>query len=163
MASQHLAIRVLIEDTLRSVDDSVLFVYARKSDWDSLKKNNDKRCQLDLLKQTISFSDDGSSNYSKVYQVIMGFYKLDNIQGAEAETAVILDEMDLLSDQFINKLNVFSMNEEVINQDTLYTQVIEIGNIQKQPFVKINDAASGYAISFNLTAPDTFDYCSLYE
>tara|TARA_R110000868_G_scaffold300884_1_gene561332 strand:- start:295 stop:777 length:483 start_codon:yes stop_codon:yes gene_type:complete len=158
----HQAVRILVEDVVKSIDDSVLFVYGRQSDFDAKPKKQEKRVLLDLLKESLEFADD-SANLSKTFNCIIAFYKLDDLQGAEQETAIVLDEMDLLSDKFITKLNLFSLGEEVISRVKLYTQTIELKNIRKEPFVKYNDCTSGFLVRFDMVTPDLFDYCSLYD
>lgn len=156
----HQAVRTLISDTLKSIDDSVLFAYARASDFNSMGIKDDKRVRLDPLRQSLEYSE--NYNLSKQYQVVIIFYKLDSIQGAEEETATILDQMDLLSDKFLNKLNLFEFNED--STDEISTQNTEITSIRKEPIIKVTaDCVSGWVVSFNFTVPDTFDYCSLYE
>jgi len=157
----HLAVRTLISDVVKSIDDSVLFAYARASDFNSLGIKDDKRVRLDPLRQSLEFND-GSYNLSKTYTVGMVFYCLDDLQGAEEETANILDKTDELSDKFINKLNLFSFYEDTT--DEISTQNIEITGIRKEPAIKVtSDCVTGWVVQFNLTVPDTFDYCSLYE
>lgn len=157
----HHAVRTLISDTLKSVDDSVLFAYARASDFNSLGIKDDKRVRLDPLRQTLEYSE-GSYNLSKQYQVILVFYILDELQGAEEATANKLDLMDELSDKFINKLNLFAFNEDTT--DEISSQNTEITSMRKEPIIKVTaDCVTGWVLSFNFTVPDTFDYCSLYE
>jgi len=157
----HLAVRILIEDTIKAIDDSVLFAYARASDFNSLGIKEDKRVRLDPLRQTLDFGPD-SYNLTKQYQIGMVFYKLDSMEGAEQDTALILDEMDSLSDSFINKLNIFSFTEDTTDQ--LSTQNTEITSIRKDPVIKVTtDCCTGFIVQFNFTVPDTFNYCALYD
>lgn len=157
----HLAVRTLIEDTVKSIDDSVLFAYARASDFNSIGKKLDKRIQMDPLKESLEYTD-GSLNLTKTYRVGMVFYQLDNPQGAEKDTATILDQMDLLSDKFINKLNLFAFNEDTTV--AINTQNIELKGFTKDPVIKVTvDCATGWILSFTLIAPDVFDYCSIYD
>ena len=156
----HLAVRTLISDTLKSIDDSVLFAYSRASDFNSLGKREDKRVQLDPLKQSLEFTN-GSYNLSKTYQVGMVFYRLDSLQGDEETTASILDEMDVLSDKFINKLN-FIFNEDTTTD--ISAQHSELKSFKKESAIKVTaDCLSGWIVSFSITVPDSFDYCSLYD
>ena len=156
----HKAIRTLISDTIKSLDDSILFGYARASDFNTKGKKQDKRCQLDPLKERLEFTD-GSYNLTKTYAVGLVFYRLDDKQGAEEQSAEILDETDLLSDQFVNKLNLFSFTESTT--DAINTQGIEITNIRKEPVIKVTaDVCTGFILQFDLIAPDVFDYCSIY-
>jgi hypothetical protein len=156
----HQAVRTLISDTLKSIDDSILFAYARASDFNQIGIKDDKRVRLDPLRQSLEYNE--SFNLSKQYQVTMFFYKLDSLQAAEEETAKILDDTDLISDKFINKLNLFSFTED--STDELSTQNTEISSIRKEPIIKVTaDCVTGWGVSFNFTVPDTFNYCSLYE
>ena len=154
----HKSIRILIEDTLRSIDDSVMFAYARASDFNAIGKKEAKRVQLDPLKESLEYTD-GAMNLTKTFQVGMVFYKLEpSTAGAEIETMLILDEMDLLSDKFINKLNLFLIGQEVSVAD------VEIKSIRKEPVIKVTtDFATGYVVQFDLVTPDDFDYCSIYD
>jgi len=156
----HLAVRTLISDTLKSIDDSILFAYARASDFNQIGIKDDKRVRLDPLRQVLEYNE--NYNLSKQYQVTMFFYKLDSLQAAEEETAKILDDTDLISDKFINKLNLYSFYED--STDEVSTQNTEISSIRKEPIIKVTaDCVTGWGVSFNFTVPDTFDYCSLYE
>lgn len=157
----HLAVRTLISDTVKSVDDAILFAYARASDFNAIGAKKDKRVRLDPLKQSLSYTDE-NYNLSKTYRVAMVFYKLDELQGSEEETAKILDETDILSDKFINKLNLFNFSED--STDEISTQQIEIQSIVKTPVIKVTvDCCTGFILEFDLIAPDNFDYCSLYD
>lgn len=161
LKSAHLAVRTLISDTIKSIDDSILYAYARASDFNSLGKKLDKRCQLDPLKERLEFTS-GSYNLTKTFAIGLVFYRLDDKQGAEEATAAILDEMDLLSDKFLNKLNDILLDKD--NTDDITTFTTEITNITKEPVVKVTtDIATGYVLKFDLVTPDAFDYCSLYE
>lgn len=157
----HKAIRTLIEDTVRSVDDSILFAYARASDFNAIGIKEDKRVRLDPLKQVFEFSDN-SYNLNKTYKVGMVFYQLDSMEGAEEETKVILDQMDLLSDKFIAKLNNFAFNEDTTK--AIISQNIEIKPGSKDEAIKVTvDCCTGWILQFDIVAPDTFDYCSIYD
>lgn len=157
----HKAVRVLIEDTVRSIDDSILFAYARASDFNAIGIHDSKRVRLDPLKQSFGFSDN-SYNLSKTYKVGMVFYKLDSLEGAEEVTKDILDQMDLLSDKFIAKLNTFAFNEDV--SKPIISQNIEIKPGTKDEAIKVTvDCCTGWVLQFEIVAPDTFDYCSLYD
>lgn len=155
------AVRVLIEDTVKSIDDSIMFAHARASDFNSIGTSKDKRVHLDPMKP---LTQPGSSERSatKTFSISMVFYKLDELQGSEEETTKILDEMDVLSDTFIHKLNMFTLAYE---SDEVSSSSTEIVNMQpKNPVIKVTkDCCTGFVLSFSLIVPDTFDYCSLYD
>jgi hypothetical protein len=159
--SSHLAVRTLISDTIKSIDDSILYAYARASDFNTLGKKEDKRVCLDPLKQILTPIPNGFG-FTKTYQVALVFYKLDDKQGAEDASAIILDETDLLSDNFVNKLNDILLDED--NTDDISTQTVEITNVNKEPVIKVTaDVCTGYILRMDLIVPDSFDYCSLYD
>lgn len=161
LKSVHLAVRTLISDTIKSVDDSVLFVYARATDFNTIGKKLDKRVCLDPLKEKLDFTN-GSFNLVKTFSIGMVFYQLDDKQGAEEASAQILDEMDLLSDKFINKLNDILFDKD--NADDISTQTVELINMRKEPVFKVTaDICTGFILTMDLIVPDSFDYCSLYE
>jgi len=161
LKSSHLAVRTLISDTVKSIDDSILYAYARASDFNALGKKLDKRVCLDPLKQKIDPIENGFG-FTKTYQVGMVFYQLDDKQGAEDATAKILDETDLLSDKFLNKLNDILLDKD--NTDDINTQTVEITNVRKEPVIKVTaDIATGFILQMDLIVPDSFDYCSMYE
>lgn len=153
----HKAVRILIEDTVRSIADKYSFSYARGTDANSQQKKY-PYIRLDPLKQQINVVD--NSSMSKVFNVTLVFYEKDNKENDEVNTTEILDKTDLYSDKFLAKLN-FTMNEDTT--EPLGSFNIEINNIRKDPFVKVlADVLSGYILQFDLTVPDQFDYCSIY-
>lgn len=161
----HQAIRTLIEDTVKSIDRDILFGYARKSDFNSIGTKADVRVQLDPLKETTDFIEN-SLSFTKTYTVALVFSKKDDLQGAEEETAKILDETDDLSDQLIVKLNRFVLDNdqtEIVN-DEVDSNTIELSSITKEPIIKVMvDCITGWLLQFKITVPNTFDYCSVYE
>lgn len=155
------AVRILIEDTLKSIDDNVLFAHARDSDFNQIGIKTDKRVQLTPMQPLLQPAT-GDENSTKTYTISMVFYKLDDLQGAEEATTGILDEMDILSDKFINKLNLFTLEYESTEINSGNTEIV---NMQpKRPVIKVtSDCVTGFVVSFGLVVPDTFDYCSLYD
>lgn len=157
----HKAVRLLIEETLGTVDDSVRFAYATDSDFNSIGIREDKRVQLDPIKQSLEYTE-GSFNLTKTYQIGMVFYQLDDPEGAEEKTAQILDQMDELSDKFIQKLNDVLLDQD--DDIAITTATIELTSIVKEPAIKATvDVCTGWILNFNVIAPDDFDYCSLYD
>jgi hypothetical protein len=82
----------------------------------------------------------------------MAFYQLDTSGSTGEQYAKILDDMDLLVDRFINKLNTYS---------TLSDSVL-IESISQQPFIKATaDILTGYFLTFTLVVADDFEYCDI--
>lgn len=155
MASQHKAIRELIRDTVMSLQDNIQFSYSTISHANSAKKRY-PFVRLDPLKQDITMPE--NTGIVKTYHVGLIFYNMDNPSGTETDTADILDEADELSDSFIAAMNTNLTDDQ---SETISSSWTEMNNIRKMPFIKVfADHLTGYILEFDLTVPDTFDYCS---
>lgn len=143
----HKGIRLLIEDTAKSLGDDIQFTYGRDSDFNVM---NDKRypfIQLDLLNSSASFSVNNVSNYSKGWNVFLLFHQLDKEGSDQDQYKVILDDMDHLLDMFVTRLN---------KRDDIVIQ-----GINQQPFIKATkDILTGWTLSFQLIINDNWDYCA---
>lgn len=152
----HKGIRLLIEDTAKSLGDDIQFTYARTSDFNLMRDKRYPFITLDPLPSTPAYNADNVSNYMKTWAVSMAFYQLDNEGSTQEDYAKILDEMDGYVDNFLNKLNFYSFNGP-INSDELI-----IININQSPFVKATaDILTGYILTFQLRVNDQFNYCGL--
>lgn len=146
----HLSVRTLIEETVKQVDTSIKFAYARASDFNSIIKKGDNAAHLDTLSSSLEYTE-GSFNLTESFNVAIIFYSLDDIQGAEKETAAILDKTDKTATKFIQKLNL-----KVLDLD----QDVEILSIRKEPIIKATVSfMTGTLIRFSLVVPDDFNYC----
>jgi hypothetical protein len=146
----HLSVRTLIEETVNGVDDSIKFGYARASDFNSILQKGDKAAHLDVLSSVMAYTED-SYNLTATYSPAIIFYKLDDLQGAEKETADILDITDSDSTKFIQSLNLKTTN---LDQD------VTISNIRKEPIIKVTvNCMTGFLLRFDITVPDDFNYC----
>lgn len=163
----HKAVRTLISDVLKSIDDSIFFHYGRQSDFNSKEKREAKRVNLDLIEATQEYTG-GQYNLTTKYKIGLVFYKLQDPKTGSDVSADILDEMDDLVDRFVQKLNVFSFTESVtvdgVEPEDYATQSIELTGIQRSPAVKVlADCCTGWVLEFEIIAPDKFDYCTIYE
>lgn len=159
----HQSVRLLIQDACKSVRDRVVFVYGRTSDVNAIKDKKLPFVNLSPLTSTGSFIND-SSTLTTTYAVRLVFYKLDNLQGAEDETAKILDEMSDFADKAIAFLNRSGEDYGESIQLDVTTDDVVITNLRKEPVIKVlTDCLSGWIVELDLTVPDKFDYCSLYE
>lgn len=130
--------------------DNIEFTYARKSDFNVMRDKKYPFITLDPLTASSTFAVDNVFNYSKTWLATMTFYDLDNEASIPDEYRKILDEMDVLVDKFITKLNLTA-------EDHLG---ITITNMSQQPFIKVlADSITGFILSFNITVPDNWDYC----
>lgn len=146
----HKSIRLLIEDTAKSLADNIQFTYARTSDFNVMRDKKYPFITLDPLPATPQFTDNGIT-YIKSWNCIMAFYQLDKADSIGDQYALILDEMSNYVDKFINKLNLYSMQSDTI----------VIQGASQQPFIKATaDILTGYIVTFTLLAQDDFDYCA---
>lgn len=148
----HKGIRLLIQDTAKSLGDDIQFTYARPSDFNVLRDKRYPFITLDPISATPSYAVDNVSNYTKVWQCSMAFYQLDRSDSTQEDYAKILDFTDELVDQFINKLNFYTQQSDGIL----------ITGISQQPFVKVMaDYLTGHILTFSIQTEDTFNYCGL--
>lgn len=146
----HKSIRLLIEDTAKSLATDIQFTYARTSDFNVMRDKKYPFITLDPVSSTPQFTDNGVT-YIKSWNCIMAFYQLDNEGSTGDEYALILDQMSDYVDKFVNKLNLYS-----ISADTILIQ-----GASQQPFIKATaDILTGYILTFTLLAQDDFDYCA---
>lgn len=158
----HKALRFLIRDTAKSLADNIQFGYGRGSDFNLIRDKRYPYIWLDPLEAAGSFSDNNSHDFTKTWNANMVFYKLDESDSTEVQYSAILDETDLLVDQFIRKLNQFSEAQEELGN--LTTQEITITSVVQTPIIKVMaDYMTGHTLSFSVTVPDKFDYCTLYD
>ena len=149
----HKGIRLLIEDTAKSLGDDIQFDYARTSDFNiTASAQRYPFITLDLLSSIPEYTIDNTRNYMKRWLCSMAFYGLDKQDSTQAEYVKILDDADDLVDKFINKLNFYSANSD----DIIIT------NINQQPFVKNTSAIlTGFVLTFQIQQTDQFNYCGL--
>ena len=146
----HKSIRLLIEDTAKSLQDDIQFNYSRTSDFNVMRDKKYPFINCDPMTSVPQYAVNGSLNFMKSWTGQMAFYQLDQEASTAEEYSLILDEMDVLVDKFINKLNFFSYKADKI--------IITFG--QQQPFVKATaDILTGFLLPITITPQDDFDYC----
>lgn len=152
----HKGVRLLIEDTAKSLGDDIQFTYGLPQDFNNLRDKKYPFITCDPLESTPVFAVNNVSNYTKSWSVRMAFYQLDEAASDQDQYKLILDEMDVLVDNFINKLNTYAFNQSITSDDIIIT------NINQSPFVKaMADYLSGYVLSFTVTVSNQFNYCGL--
>lgn len=152
----HKGIRLLLENTAKSLGDDIQFDYGRTSDFNMLRDKRYPFISVTPISASANYSVNNVSNYSKTYQVQIAFYQLDQEGSTQDEYSLILDEMNTLADQFINKLNFY------IDNHTLDSDMITLTGMNQQPFIKATaDILTGYIMTFSIVAPDTFNYCEI--
>jgi hypothetical protein len=150
----HRAIRCLIGDTTKSLDDSIQFGYGRRSDFNSTK---DKRFPfvwlLPLTASTILESSTASR--TKTWNCVLVILDIDKPGDNHKDFNKILDDMDHLGDKIIQRIDDWYRSEK----DILGTLTLQ--NINQTTIIK-EDAAidSGWLFSFQMVVSDDFDYCT---
>lgn len=164
--SDHEAVRNFLRDTALSIRDDISFYYARESDFNpaiSIKGKTGPKVLLLPLKHNDEGAED-SLSLNRNYQVTMLFYDNDSMQGAQEETAAILDKTDILLRGFQAKLNLKSMDSEEEADVLLGTDTVTVSNQSVTERIKFTaDNVTGWEYEFTLTVPDQFDYCALYD
>lgn len=152
----HKGIRLLLENTAKSLGDDIQFDYGKTSDFNLLRDKRYPFISVTPLSASAVYSVNNVSNYIKTYQVQTAFYQLDYKGSPQEEYSLILDEMNALADQFINKLNFY------IDQCNVDSDTIVLTGMNQQPFVgATSDILTGYIMNFNLQVTDTFNYCEI--
>jgi hypothetical protein len=159
----HKAVREFIGDIARSLRDDVKFGYGRSSDFNQIKDKKFPYIWLDPLSSTTEINTDAGYTISETYTCNLVFYRFDSPDSTENQYKLILDETDKLVQEFIRKTNDdLTAYTELSN--TLNTHNTSISAISKQAVIKVmTDCLTGWVLTFNLTVPDTFDYCSEYD
>jgi len=152
----HKGIRLLLEDTAKSLGDDIQFDYGRTSDFNQLRNKQYPFISVSPLNASASYAVNNTFNYSKTYQVQMAFYQLDREDSDQSSYALILDQMNELADNFVNKLNYYIERCQIDSDDIIIT------NVSQQPFIKATaDILTGYIMTLSIQVSDNFNYCGL--
>ena len=145
----HKGIRLLIENTAKGLGDDIQFTYGRDSDFDVMRDKRYPFIVLGLITSTASYTVNNTSNFVKNWNISMAFYELDTVGSSQEEYSLILDDTDKLVDTFIQRLNFFSENDTIV-----------ITTVNSTPFVKsLADVLTGHLLTFQIQAPDDWNYC----
>jgi hypothetical protein len=145
----HKAIRLLIEDTVKALQDDIDYTYGRETDFNQKEKKMFTFVNTSPLVAVPAYrSDNGTHNYMKAWSVEMVFLKI--CKGTPEKYIEVLDEMDGLVDSFLNRLNFFeSQSDQLIIQ-----------SINQQPAINVMaDILTGYVLTFQMVVNDNFEYC----
>lgn len=141
----HKSLLCLIENSVRAIHDDIQFSYGLESAFAHEKKYAFTFVNVSPLNAVASFAVDGVFNYSKTWNVEMGFYKYDKKDNYDK--AKILNDTDLLVDKFINKMN--------------QADNITMASIVQTSFIEAVDIMTGHLLTFSITLNDSFDYCEI--
>ena|SRR6185295_20379725 len=156
----HLAVRSLISDTLQSLNLGIQFTYARTTDFNTMRDKQYPFVQLDPLTSTPVRMN---YTFNTSWDIGMIFYQLDQKDGNQDESAVILDQMSDIVDAFIRKLNRISNATDIDAKIIIQSENVEISGFSVTPFIKVTaDILTGFILRFKLETPDDFNYCTIY-
>lgn len=139
----HKALRLLVEDTVKSLTDTVQYSYGEEEDFAQADKKDFLMVNTTLMPATAVFAVDGVVNYSKTWVIRTAWYRFDTLSSIDYYK--IHDEIDPLCDRFVNTLN---------RRDDLV-----ILSVSQDPFVKVFDILTGYLQQITVRLNDDFDYC----
>lgn len=150
----HRAIRCLIGDATRSLDDKIQFGYGRRSDFNI--PNNKKYPFVWMLPLTATTSiPSNGAGITKSWNVILVVIDLDKSDSKETEFDKILDRMDSLGDQLIRRI------DDWYQSGTDIVGTLTIASVNQTTIIKgDSDVHTGWLYSFQMVTSDDFDYCT---
>lgn len=157
----HKAVRDFLSDKVRSLDDNIKFGYGRVSDFNQIKDKQYPYVWCDPLLSTINVDE----NFTETYSVSLFFYSYDEMDSTEDQYKLLLDQADNNVQAFIRLISESLQTEDSLSLVERYqTRNVGISNVTKEPIIKVlADCITGWILRFNLTVPDQFDYCSIYD
>lgn len=157
----HSSVISLFEDSAKSLSDTVVFGYGALSDFASIKNKRMPYVWVDPIEGGFPVTDSLVSS-SVTFKASINFLDFDDPKGNEDETARTWDKMFNLMEQFIHKLDQFLLNNDEI--DDVVSDKVELSNVRFVSRRKgTDDVLSGWTLTFDMTVPSDFNYCSIYE
>jgi hypothetical protein len=156
----HESVITLLEDTAKSLGDSVQFGYGALEDFNTIPNKTFPFVWVYPMKG--EFAKLGQSVSSIVeFDVEVNFVVLDSVSGAEYETAKAWDDAFQLMEKFIHKLDQYILNYD---PQVPSSDIVELDRIRFESGRKATgDVLSGWKLGFLLKVPTQFEYCSIYE
>lgn len=150
----HQSLRLLIRDAAQSVGDNIQFGYGRRSDYNLINLKSFPFVWLLPLTSSASFVNNNSDIYQKTWNVVLIFIDLDKSDSKETQFDDILDRMDTLVDQVVNRINDWYLH----SSDVVGT--LTMRNITQNPIIKEDSSINtGWIVTFQVTLSQDFDYC----
>ena len=157
----HKSVREFIRDRVIAIRDDLKFGYGRSTDFNQIKDKKYPWVWLDPLQSTINLIEDGG--FTETYSLNLIFYRYDKPDSKEDEYKLILDQTDDIVQAFIRYLHN-DMVDDTSSSVVFTTHNTAISNVNKTPVIKVTaDCLTGWVLTFDLTVPDKFDYCSIYD
>lgn len=157
----HRAVRDFLKDKVLELGDNIKFGYGRSSDFNQIKDKKYPYVWCDPLVSTVNIDE----NFTETYSVNLFFYRYDEADSTEDQYKIILDTTDESVQSFLRLLNEQLTNEDSLSLVERYqARNVGLSNVTKEPVIKVMaDVLTGWILRFNLTVPDQFDYCSIYD
>lgn len=155
----HESVVTLLEDVAKSVGDNQ-FGYGAFEDFNSIQNKSFPFIWLYPLEGEFVGTDSKLSS-SIDFDVKINVLVLDSVTGAEFETAQAWDKGFQVMEAFIHKLDEFLLDSETgdINSDLVHLDRVRFKAGRKAT----GDAMTGWELTFTMTVPTQFEYCSIYE
>jgi hypothetical protein len=154
----HRSVVQLIKDSVVSLSDNIQFGYGLNSEFNQAAKDRQNTFVwlLPLTGTPIFATNGNTEGFQKTWNCVIFFFRM-SASGADQsdEYRLVMNDMDILVDQFIHRLNDWSM------KDTDNVGAITLRNFQQLPFIKDKaDYLTGWSLTFQITTPDDFVYCT---
>jgi hypothetical protein len=148
----HQSVRLLLEDVAKSLADNICFSFGRESEFNNLKTKENR--YIWLLPMTANFPISDTTR-TKTWNIALLFMDVDRFDASNKETNIIHDELDVVVDKFIHRLDDWSQTQ----QDTV--GAITLSGVRQSPFFKDQaGVVSGWRVDFTMQVPDLFEYCT---
>lgn len=150
----HRAIRCLIGDAVKSLDDKIQFGYGRRSDFNI--DNQKKYPFVWMLPLTaVTTIPNNGAGITKTWNVILVVIDLDKSDSKETEFDKILDKMSDVGDALLRRI------DDWYQSGTDVVGTITIASVTQTTIIKgDSDIHTGWLYSFQMTTSDDFDYCT---
>lgn len=149
----HKSVRILLEDVAKSLSDKIQFGYGRRSEFNLIDQKRYPYIWLLPLTAGRRFVNNEGTK-TKTWNVSIIFLDEDKADSDAKETEKIHDDLDLIVDQYIQRLDDYYLNSRDV------VGYVTIRNDNQTPFYKDDsDINSGWLVTFQMTVSDDFLYC----
>jgi hypothetical protein len=150
----HRAIRCLIGDAVKSLDDKIQFGYGRRSDFNIDNKKKYPFVWMLPLTATTNIPSDGSG-ITKTWSIILVIIDIDKSGSTVKEYDDILDKMDFIADSLIRRI------DDWYQSGTDIVGTVTITSVNQTTIIKDDsDIHTGWLLAFQMVTSDDFDYCT---
>lgn len=149
----HLSVRTLLSDVAKSLADNIQTDYGRQSEFNMIRNKSHPWIWILPLYSGRQFLNNNLTK-TKTWDVSILFLDMDSADADQAQSATILDRMDVLLDKYIHALDDWSIRSD----DVLGAMTIQ--NDRQTPLYKDNsDIQSGWLLQFQMIVSEDFQYC----